>query len=163
MLVLNLTTRIWSVFPGNQVPTTSMGFNAPDPEFSVIPSPRAAVEGTLHSDNNFTFLLRGGYAFEASPAPAARMASRRTADGGVAGVPQIPFRILDNHRHIVTAGFGWTIHLGQERGERLVLDTFAQVHALQPRTHEVGQRDGAPPMETSGYILLGGFTFGAEF
>ena len=44
---------------------------------------------------------------------------------------------------------------------------FAQdtgrLHVLQDRTHVVGRTDGAPPMQTGGYMLYGGWTFGVQF
>ena len=160
MLVANVTTQIWTEYPGAQIPTTAMGLNAPAPEFSVVVSPRVAVEGT-HRDGPFTFSFRGGYALQLSPAPPARMANRRTASGGEID-QMVPFRVLDNDRHILSAGLGWTIHLG-ERGEKLVLDAYGQAHILMDRTHEIGRTDGAPPMQTGGYGLVGGWTLGAEF
>lgn len=161
MLVLNLTTRFWNAFPGALIPTTEAGNNAPDPGFSVAPSPRVAFEYTW-SDSNFSLALRGGYAYAPTPAPAARMAPRRTASGDPIASDQVPFRMLDNDRHILTLGGGWTIHLG-EHGERIVLDVYGQMHILAPRTHEIGLTDGAPPMVTDGYILVGGWTLGLEF
>ncbi|HJL18469.1 MAG TPA: hypothetical protein RMH99_22585 [Sandaracinaceae bacterium LLY-WYZ-13_1] len=160
MLVANVTTRFWNFYPGVQIPTTSMGLNAPDPEFSARPSPRVAAEGTWHH-GMFTFALRGGYAFEPTPAPSARVAPRRTASGDPID-QTVPFRLLDSHRHVLTLGGGWTIHLGDD-GERLVLDVFGQAHLLQNRTHVIGRTDGAPPMETGGYVLTGGWTLRAEF
>jgi long-chain fatty acid transport protein len=163
MIVLNLTTRFWDAFPGAQIPSTESGTNAPAPEFSIIPSPRIAFEQTFR-DSNFDLALRVGYAFEASPAPPARMAPRRSAQGEpLVREPPVPFRVLDNDRHIVTAGAGWTIHLGQG-GERFTLDVYGQLHALAPRTHEIGQTEGAAaPMVTEGYVLAGGWTTGVEF
>lgn len=161
MLVLNLTTRFWDAYPGAQIPTTSMGLNAPNPDFSIRPSPRVAIEGTL-GDDDFTLALRAGYAFEPTPAPPARMSARRTASGDELPGMQVPFRVLDNHRHVLTAGAGWTIHLGPG-GERIVLDVFGQLHVLQDRTHQVGRNSLAAPMQTGGYIGQAGWTVTAEF
>jgi hypothetical protein len=160
MVVLNLTTRFWDAFPGAQIPTTELGQNAPAPGFNIAPSPRVAVEGTIR-DPNFTLALRGGYAYEPTPAPPARIGLRRDPDGETVAGTETPLRLLDNDRHILTAGAGWTIHLGER--ERLVLDLYGQVHILAPRTHEVGQTDGAPPMVTDGYVLAAGWTMGLEF
>lgn len=160
MIVVNLTTRFWSAFPGGQVPTTDGSRNAPAPDFSIIPSPRVAFEQTFH-DSSFDLALRVGYAYEATPAPPARMAPRRTPAGEPIESDRVPFRILDNDRHIVTLGAGWTIHLPEEKA--LVLDVYGQLHALAPRTHEVGRTEGAAPMVTDGYILAGGWTLGLEF
>lgn len=161
MLVLNLTTRFWQAYPGALIPTTDAGNNAPSPDFSTLPSPRAALEYTWH-DPNFDLAVRAGYAYEPTPAPPARMAARRTAAGDPIASDQVAFRLLDNDRHIVTAGAGWTIHLGPH-GERVVVDVYGQVHVLTPRTHEIGLTDGAPPMVTDGFILAGGWTIGVEF
>lgn len=160
MVVLNLTTRFWDAFPGAQIPTTEMGRNAPAPGFSITPSPRVAVEGTFR-DPNFELALRGGYAYEPTPAPAARIGLRRNAMGAPVPGTETPLRILDNDRHILTAGAGWTIRLGER--ERLILDLYGQVHILAPRTHEIGQTDTAPPMVTDGYVLAAGWTLGLEF
>ena len=107
--------------------------------------------------------LRAGYAFEPTPAPPARMALRRTASGAPDPMLSIPFRLIDNDRHVLTAGAGWTVLFDEENGARLVVDLFGQVHLLQNRTHQVGRTDGAPPMETSGYVLVGGWTATLEF
>jgi hypothetical protein len=160
MIAVNLTTRIWSMYPGAQISTTETGTNAPAPEFSVIPSPRIAAEGKW-ADENFEIAVRGGYAFEASPAPAARMAPRRTYDGMESSM-LVPLRMLDNDRHILTLGAGWTIHFG-ENGERAALDLYGQLHVLSPRTHEVGRVEGAEPMQTGGVVIAGGWTMGLEF
>ncbi len=161
MLVLNLTTRFWNAFPGALIPTTASGNNAPDPAFSVTPSPRVAFEYTWH-DDHFTLALRGGYSYEPTPAPPARMAPRRTASGQPLDAQQVPFRMLDNDRHVLTLGGGWTIHTGAH-GERIVLDVYGQMHILAPRTHLIGLTDGAAPMVTDGYVLVGGWTVGLEF
>lgn len=161
MLVLNLTTRFWSAYPGVQIPTTSMGLDAPGPDFSIIPAPRVAAEYTFE-DANYRLDLRAGYAFEATPSPPARVANRRTVDGVPVPGNEVPFRVLDNHRHILTAGVGWTIKLG-EHGEAITIDAFGQLHVLQDRTHEIGQTDGAPPMVSGGYIGQAGWSIGASF
>lgn len=161
MLVANLTTRFWDAYPGSQVPTTTMGLDAPHPSFSIRPSPRVAAEGTWR-EGRFTFALRGGYAFEPTPAPPARLAPRRTASGEDLVDMRVPFRLLDSHRHVLSLGGGWTVHLGPH-GERVVLDIFGQAHLLHDRTHVIGRTDGAPPMVTGGTILAGGWTLRAEF
>ncbi len=160
MIVVNLTTRFWSAYPGAQVGTTDGSTVAPSPDVSIVPSPRVALEWTWR-DPNYALALRGGYAYEPTPAPPARLAHRRTPNGAASGL-EVPLRILDNDRHVLTAGLGWTIHLGSH-GERLVLDVYGQLHVLTPRTHEIGLTDTAQPMVTDGFILAGGWTMGAEF
>ena len=162
MIALQLTTRLWSLYPGAQISTTAMGRNAPDPEFSVVPSPRIGIEGQL-GDEQHILHLRVGYAFEPTPAPPARIALRRTAGGAPDPMLPTPFRLLDNDRHVLTAGAGWTLLIDGRQGARLVIDIFGQLHLLQNRTHEIGRTDGAPPMETSGTVLVGGWTAGLEF
>lgn len=162
MIALNLTTRIWSLYPGTQIPTTAMGRNAPDPEFSVTPSPRVAVEGQW-ADDNFILQIRGGYLFEPTPAPPARTALRRTSAGEPDPMLEIPFRLLDNDRHVITAGLGWTLLFGADSGDRLVIDVFGQLHVLMNRTHDIGRTAGAPPMVTSGTVMVGGWTATLEF
>ena len=161
MLIANVTTRVWSVFPGQQIPSTVGSLNAPDPAFSVRPSPRIAAEGTW-SDDNFILSVRGGYAFEWTPAPSAREAPRRLGDGTPVSSERVAYRLLDNSRHVLTAGVGWTILLGAG-GERLVLDFYGQAHILQERTHRVPLRAGEPSMVTDGYILTAGWTGRVEF
>lgn len=161
MLVLNLTTRFWSAYPGVQIPTTRMGLDAPAPEFSIRPSPRVAAEYTVQ-DDDFALALRAGYAFEPTPARPARVAPRRTAGGDPVPDDRVPLRMIDNHRHVLTAGLGWTIKLG-EHGESIVLDVNGQLHLLQDRTHVIGRTDGDPPMVTSGFVGQAGWTVGAHF
>lgn len=160
MIALNLTTRFWHVYPGAQIGTTAASRVAPAPGFSSWPSPRVAFEWTFR-DPNFTLALRAGYAYEPSPAGPARMAPRRRPDGTPVD-EMVPLRILDNDRHVVTAGGGWTIHAGGGV-DRVVLDLYGQLHVLAPRTHEIGRTDDSPPMVTDGFVLAGGWTLGLEF
>jgi hypothetical protein len=162
MLVANLTTRFWEAFPGAQIATTSTGRIAPAPNFKNWPSPRIAAEGTFH-DRNFTIAVRGGYAYEHTPSPPARYAERRATNGDPIANDVVAFRVLDNDRHILTLGAGWTIHLGR-RGERLVLDLYGQLHILSPRTHSIGRTEvSTEPLVTEGFVLAGGWTLGVEF
>ena len=162
MLVLGLTTRFWSAWPGAQVPTSSNSYLAPAPDFSIVPSPRIAAEGRF-ADERFVLALRGGYAFEPSPAPAARMAQQRDADGMprvFRGEPvMIPLRMVDNDRHVFTLGAGITM-LTQPR---VVIDAYVQLHVLSPRTHAIGRADGAPNMQSGGFVMAGGWLLGVEF
>lgn len=163
-IIANLTWRMWSFYPGSQVPTSASSLQAPAPEFSDTVSPRIAVEGTIR-DSRVALHLRGGYAMELSPSPAARMASQRTP----AGMPveeEMPFRFLDNDRHVLTAGMGLVYNVSAT--QRIRLDLFAQTHLLVDRMHEVprtGDTQGAPEswMRTSGAIVVGGWVFALEF
>lgn len=161
MLVLNVTERLWSFYPGPQVPTTEMGRYAPAPDLSPYPSPRVAAEGTFR-DEHFELALRGGYAFEPSPAPPARMAPQRAANGESIPGDLVPYRLIDNHRYVLTAGIGITFLTSGT--ERIVLDGFAQLHVLQDRTHDIGRSESSTtPMTTGGVVLFGGWTLRVEF
>lgn len=158
MLVAHGTLRFWGGFPGAQQRTTERSPLAPDPEFSTVLSPRVAVERTV-VDGPLQIQMRGGYAYEPTPAPPARMAPQRLP-GGAPGM-EVPFRILDNDRHIVTAGLGLAYRL--DDGARLFVDLYGQLHWLAPREHAIplnGTR--TDPMDTSGTILAGGWTVGVE-
>jgi hypothetical protein len=45
----------------------------------------------------------------------------------------------------------------------LELDVFGQLHVLMKRTHDIGRTDGAPPMQTRGTMLAGGWTLGLTY
>ncbi len=166
-LIANLTTRFWSTYPGPATATSLSSLRAPAPEFQDTFSPRLAIEGTLR-DGSVELTLRGGYAWEMSPAPPARMAAQRERSGEphvVGGaVVQVPTRLLDADRHIITLGLGLAANVTAH--ERLVLDVFGQAHILADRTHLVGASSDDPsaaPLTTSGFILVGGWSAGLEF
>ncbi len=158
-VVLGLETSIWDDYPGPQTQVTATSTQSPAPEYSTTVSPRLAVEGTL-DDGEIAVELRAGYAFEPSPAGPARLAPMRDA-GGNPTTELVPLRYLDNNRHVFTLGVGLTHEL--EGGVVLSFDGFAQLHALEPRTHEIGAIDGAPPMKSSGLVLAGGWTLSLGF
>jgi hypothetical protein len=96
------------------------------------------------------------------------MAPQRNPDGSVrledGAVVNVPLRLVDNDRHVVTLGLGLSAALSQR--ERLTLDVFGQMHVLSPRTHLValGSTDpSAAPLASSGFILVGGWAAGLEF
>lgn len=171
-LVANVTMRLWSYYPGPYHPTTDGSFLPPAPQFRDTFSPRVAIEGTIHS-GNADLTLRGGYALELSPSPGAFFGPQRNADGTnhMAGGMLVasPLRIIDNDRHVITAGFGLTYRFSDT--ERLHLDLWGQLHALVDRTHAITQTAtdpppamGAPPgMVSSGFIVVGGWMVGLEF
>ncbi|GAB4215898.1 MAG: hypothetical protein OHK0013_41850 [Sandaracinaceae bacterium] len=166
-VVANVTARFWSTYPGPTSPTSTSSYRLPDVQFSDTFSPRVAVEGTLRS-GIFALQLRGGYAYEMTPAPPARMAPQRNADGTVrveGGAPvEVPLRLVDNDRHILTLGFGVVAALS--RNERLSLDAFGQLHLLADRTHRIALASTDPaaaPMTSSGVVWVGGWALGLEF
>lgn len=170
-IVLNLTTRFWSFYPGAARPTSRMSNIAPAPAFSDTVSPRFAVEGTL-AEGRMTARLRLGYALELSPAPAARLATERLASGEPhlddMGDPiLVPTRLLDHDRHVITAGFGFDYGFDEEH--HLVFDLYGQLHAGIDRLHPIyrdrDQHDlmTGVGMVSGGMIFVGGFGLGVEF
>lgn len=152
--------RFWSAYPGAQQRTTDGSLLAPAPEFSDTFSPRVAVEGIIEDPvNQVALSIRGGYALELSPAPAARSAFRRGEDGQAVG-EAIPFRTFDNDRHVLTAGLGVSHEFDDKR---LSLDLYAQAHLLSSREHQVGLSDGDEEVTTAGAVWAGGWTIGLEF
>jgi long-chain fatty acid transport protein len=174
-VVLNVTARFWSYYPGPYHPTTSGSYLPPAPQFHDTFSPRVAIEGTLHA-GNADLVIRGGYALELSPAPNAGFGPQRNADGSVhmsgTDVVLAPLRILDNDRHVLSAGFGLTYRFSDT--ERLRIDLWGQLHALVDRRHDTTQtatmptdpNSMTPPppgMLTSGFAVIGGWMMGLEF
>ncbi len=166
-VIANVTARFWSTYPGPTRPTSESSYLIPAVQFSDTFSPRIAVEGTLRH-GTVEMQLRGGYAYEMSPTPPARMAAQRNPDGSVhleGGAPvEVPLRLVDNDRHIATIGLGLAANLSAH--ERLTLDVFGQAHFLADRTHRIalGSTDpAATPMTSGGAIWVGGWALGLEF
>ncbi len=171
-LVANITYRLWSFYPGPYQPTTDGSFLPPAPLFHDTISPRVGIEGVIR-EGNADLTLRGGYALELSPSPGAFFGPQREADGTnrMRGMEVVPaaLRIIDNDRHVLTAGFGLTYRFTDT--ERLHLDLYGQLHALVDRTHAITRTatdpppaSGAPPgMVSAGYIVIGGWMVGLEF
>lgn len=137
--------RHWSAYPGAERPTSASSPAPPDPGFFDTVSPRIAVERTIRR-GPFELALRGGYAYEPTPAPPARAEAR----------------YLDSDRHVLTAGVGlaWA-----PRGEstKLTLDLYGQLDVLAPRTHDAPAPGGTENMRTSGVIAVGGWTVGVQW
>jgi long-chain fatty acid transport protein len=166
-VIANLTARFWSSYPGPTRPTSESSYLLPDVQFSTTFSPRVAVEGTLRH-GTVEMQLRGGYAFEMTPAPNARMAAHRNPDGTPrleGGSPVlVPLRLVDNDRHVLTIGLGLAAALSPR--ERLTLDVFGQAHFLADRTHSIALSStdpAAPPMTSGGAVWVGGWAAGLEF
>ncbi|MFN7701186.1 MAG: OmpP1/FadL family transporter [Deltaproteobacteria bacterium] len=166
-VVANVTARFWSSYPGPSSATSETSYLAPAVQYSDTLSPRLAVEASLHR-GTVDLAIRGGYAWEMSPAPPARLGAQRNPDGSVRledGSPvNVPLRLVDNDRHIVTLGLGLSAALSPR--ERLTLDVFGQLHALTPRTHLVALRSSDPtaaPLTSAGFVFVGGWAAGLEF
>ena len=166
-VVANVTARFWSTYPGPTSATSATSFLPPAVQYSDTFSPRVALEGMLHR-GTVDLAIRGGYAWEMSPTPPARMAPQRNPDGSVhledGAAVNVPLRLVDNDRHVVTAGLGLSAALSDS--ERLTLDVFGQLHVLSPRTHLVAlssTESSAPPLSSGGLIVVGGWAAGLEF
>ncbi len=168
-VIVNATTRFWSMYGGPYRPTSRSSNIAPAPDFSDTFSPRVALEATLR-DHGLTTALRAGYALELSPAPNARVGNERLADGSVhleGGAPVTrPIRFIDNDRHVITAGLG--IDYEFSGGEHLVLDLYGQLHVLGDRTHSIPRDHDVvdatnPALRSSGLIVVAGWALGVEF
>jgi long-subunit fatty acid transport protein len=149
-----LTWRDWSAYPGPPEPTVLCPSDKPDcaalrpPPFNFHDtfSPRLGVEHVRDAASGVALHLRGGYAFEPSPAP---QQSRES-------------NFYDNSRHVLTAGYG--LHLSDPLPP-ITLDLFTQLHLLLPRTHTKdadipADHPGAPSTKTHGSIVVGGLVLG---
>ncbi len=169
-VALNATAHFWSFYPGPYRPTTDGSYLPPAPGFRDTISPRISVEGTIHS-GRADLVLRAGYALELTPAPAAFWGAERNTDGsphmnGSTAVGRA-LRILDNDRHILTAGFG--IGYSFSENQRLHLDLWGQLHMMPDRQASITATGNNPPdpmipgLTTGGYIIVGGWMLGLDF
>jgi long-chain fatty acid transport protein len=171
-IALNATMHLWSFYPGPYRPTSDGSYLPPAPGFHDTISPRISIEGTIHS-GGADLVLRAGYALELSPSPGAYWGVERNSDGSAhmngMSVVGRPLRILDNDRHIITAGFGIGYTFGGN--ERLHLDFWGQLHAMPDRSHEITATgttapdfmNPVPGLTTGGYIIVGGWILGIDF
>lgn len=167
--IANLTWRRWSTWPGPAGNTTALSEFPPAPGFRDTFSPRVGVEWTT-TRGGLTGSVRGGFAFEQTPAPAAQERVVRDSDGSpLPSNPNIPtsdpvlepVRYLDANRYVVTAGFGFVWQTPIE--PRIRVDFFGQLHRMQRRTHDVPNVGGMSRMETQGLVLALGWTGGLEW
>ena len=122
---------------------------------------------------NADLVIRGGYALELSPSPGADFLPQRTANGMLHMIGDstvlTPLRILDNDRHVLTAGFGLVYRLSET--ERVRIDLWGQLHALVDRRYAITQTatmpdtsmSPPPGMLSTGFIVVGGWMIGLEF
>jgi long-chain fatty acid transport protein len=155
---LNVTYKHWPAYPG-PIEATVRCEDAPpdatctapqpaDPGYSPVAAPHLGIEWQAEPDEGVRTALRTGYAFEPSPAP------------------EQPGRTswLDNHRHVVSLGFG--VRLFDPVPLPLDVDGFVQVQALQPRSHQKDTAQGAiasGTVETRGVVLAAGTAVGVRF
>jgi long-chain fatty acid transport protein len=159
-LALQLQTRFWNSYPGPQRQVTETSGVPPDPGYNITLSPRISGEWDFVDERGLFGQLRLGYAFEPTPANPARMVDKLDAAGNPTG-ELVPLRYLDNHRHVATLGLGFRYEFVDDMF--LELDVFGQLHVLMKRTHDIGRTDGAPPMQTRGTMLAGGWTLGLTY
>ena len=171
LLALNLTWRRWSAFPGTLGKTTDSSHQPPRPGFHDTASPRVGIEYRFY-ERAVRLTLRGGYAFEPTPAGPARMAARQNVRPAEEDARMVPLRYLDSHRHVLSAGAG--LRWATRSGAILDVDLFAAPHRVTSRTHEISQRTpeeaaaaGAPPiaerMVSRGFLLVAGGVVGLSW
>ncbi|MCA9532379.1 MAG: hypothetical protein KC593_01825 [Myxococcales bacterium] len=170
MLVANLTYRRWSAWTGAPQRTTADSFQPPDPRFRDTLSPRVAFEWRS-STEKLSAALRGGFAFDPTPAPRAGFEPGRDSAGQVrqdmnGNVVLVPVRYLDGHRYVLTAGTGVRWQTAREPLVRF--DLFAQAQRVGARTHSISASavnpgDGGAHMRSAGWMLALGWTGGLEW
>ena len=149
-LVGQLAYQRWSAFPLPTQNPVAASEPQESPGFHDIVVPRVAAEWTLSSSADMSLTLRGGYWFAMSPAP--------EMDGQQS--------LLDNHRHVLSAGIGFDWPGGLLP---LHVDIWAQGHLLAPRRHtknldqyEPGEVVPFYIVDSSGHVLVGGLTVGLD-
>lgn len=120
------------------------------PGFSDTFVTRLGAQWTAVRDRDKAVVVRGGYAFVPTPAP--EMDGRQS--------------LLDNHRHVLSAGLG--LYLPGTRAP-VHVDVWVQGHLLAPRRHtkdlDLYQPGEVAPFYTvlaEGSILSGGVTMGVD-
>ncbi|MDH5491183.1 MAG: hypothetical protein OEY14_04465 [Myxococcales bacterium] len=165
LLSLGLHWRMWSLWPGMLEQTTASSYQPPSPAFHDTFSPRLGVEQTF-SRRGTSLRLRGGYAYEPTAAPPARMAQALDSRGEpridpATGEPsRTPIRYLDSDRHVLTLGIGFEHRLPEAR---LFLDAHAQLHWIVARDHELPAAGATTNMQSRGLIPAFGWTGGLEW
>ena len=171
LIALNLTWRRWSAYPGTLGRTTEQSHLPPAPDFRDTVSPRIGAEYT-HHHGAFRIMGRGGYLFEPTPAPPARLAERRGYSGDDPAGATAPLRYLDSHRHILSLGFGFDWH--SKSGAILNGDLFFSPQRISKRRHEIGQITQAEAAEndltaspanmvSQGWIFTSGLALGVSW
>lgn len=164
-LVANLTWRHWSAYEGPVGQTSASSNPPPSPGFRDTFSPRLAIEWTPDV-TGVELAVRGGLAFEPTPAPRAGNAAQRNyLDQQVVdemGNPVLtPMRLLDGHRIMLTAGLGARFALGEVLGLRL--DGSMQAQYSLPRTHDIPLEGETENLTTKGFVLYGSAAVGVEW
>lgn len=140
----------WSDFPLPTENPLATATAQEEPSFHDTFRPHVGAEMKTGGPLGGELALRAGYAFLVTPAP--EMKTRQS--------------LLDNHRHLFSAGAGlaWP-----DAWLPLHLDAWFQFHLLQPRTHTKDPDAFGPDMplpfdtiSTRGHIVVGGLTLGVD-
>ncbi len=164
LFALQASYQRWSDYPGVVGLSTEHSDQPPAPRFRDTITPRLGIEWQGRRRRT-TLQLRGGYAFQMSPARPAHEGVTRDNEGNplIENGEEVtePLRYLDNHRHMITAGSSVVWHTSA--GAVISLDLFAQLHLLQEREHDIAQEGRTQNMITQGYILAGGWGLNFEW
>ncbi len=150
-VAIGATYKHWSAYPGpveatvrcqdaDDPETPCSAPVPPDPDYSPVVAPRVGVDRAMPLAEGATVQLRGGFAFEPTPAPEQQGRSN----------------YFDNHRSVISLGFGLEL---ADPLPTIGFDGFAQLHWLHPRSHDKQAALGAAgdgEVRTSGFILAGG-------
>jgi long-chain fatty acid transport protein len=159
-LALGATWKHWSDYPGPLEPTLP-DLEVPKPAYSDTVVPRVGLERSFALGSGAFFHARGGYFFEPTPV-GSNLPSSQKYDIPTQTLVSVPTRYFDADRHVFTAGLGVSVL----KPIPFSVDTFAQVHILQPRTMtlDAGEPDGSPSKaDISGSILVTGIQVGVGF
>lgn len=154
---VGVTYKHWPAYPGPVEATVRcedsdvdvsdcLAPTPPDPGYIPAVAPHVGVERRIPLRAASSLALRGGYAFEPSPAP---------EQTGVA-------RYFDNHRSVFSLGWG----LGLGNLAPVAFDGFVQLQVLHPRTHVQSIAGGAladGTIETHGFIGSAGVSGRLQF
>lgn len=157
-VAIGATWKHWSAYPGPPEATVRCE-DAPDqdtpceplmpadPDYSDTVVPRVGVDWAVELAPGATGHVRGGYAFELTPAPPQEGATN----------------YFDNNRSIFSVGYGLDF---DEPLPKLGFDGFWQLQVLHPRDHEKQVVRGAAAdgvVESSGTIVAGGVAAKVRF
>jgi long-chain fatty acid transport protein len=116
----------------------------PDPHFHDIVVPRLGVEHLVADSPQRALRVRGGYAYEPSPAPEQFGETN----------------LIDNDKHHVSLGAGLDLpHLGAVIPRPVSFDLFVMTTLLERRAHEkLSPVDAIGDYNSDGHVIAGGVT-----
>jgi hypothetical protein len=141
LVTTQLSWENWSRFPlPVENPVADMPAEEPTGYHDVV-VPRVGAAYTHAAGDELALTARAGYFFAWSPAP--EMTGQQA--------------LLDNHRHVVSLGFGL---IAAKLAVPLHVDAWFQWHKLVARHND--RPDPEPDVDTKGSILVGGLTVGVD-